>query len=296
MGIKLGLGMLAAWGLAVVQSDDLKDVVSLRREIREKREEAVRLVRAAHEALDRADYEQAVGRHRKAVALQAEVEGARKRLADRVAEIARAKVAELDHDDFQVRERASAVILGLGVPALRVIEEWKHHPSAEVRARVQEILPKLSEVDELGVMRQWATSAKASSEYSNPDWAASQATGKPDTFQAGDARTAWATVEADGGEEWLEVGYDRAVRPATVRIHETFNPGAVTKVEARDGEGKWRTLWEGKDPVATAPGWFEVQVAAADWSTRLIRIRIDTRLVAGWNEIDAVELVGELAP
>lgn len=288
--------MIVFWLIAGALGAQGDDLSGLRGEIREKRAEAARLIQAAHEALDRADYDRAVAGHRRALALRQEAEEAKKRLGERVAALARARAEELDHDDFEVRERAQGAILRLGAMALPVLEELKEHKSAEVRARVAQILPKLAEIDEFGVMRQWAAGARASSEYSNPDWAAHQATGKPDTFQAGDARTAWATVEADGGEEWLEVTYDHAVRPTLVRIHETFNPGAIVKVEAFDAAGKARVVWEGKDPVAAAPAWLEASVTPGDWSTRRIRITLDTRLVAGWNEIDAVELVGEIAP
>jgi hypothetical protein len=140
-------------------------------------------------------------------------------------------------------------------------------------------------------LRQWASEARASSEYSNPDWAARQACGEPDTMQGGDIVTAWASKEQDGGDEWLELGYKRAVRVTQVRVRETYNPGAVSRIEAQDSRGRWIVVWQGKDTTKEAPGWLDVKIQKRVL-TRKIRITIDSRSVPGWNEIDAVELIG----
>ena len=142
-------------------------------------------------------------------------------------------------------------------------------------------------------LRQWATGAQASSEYGNSDWSAAQATGAPNTEAAGDCVTAWASTETDGGDEWLELTYDRPVNPTAVRIRETFNPGAVTKVEAQDGGGTWHTVWAGKDGTKDCPGWLTVTLEVPEWTTRKIKLTLDSAAVPGWNEIDAVELIGE---
>ena len=141
--------------------------------------------------------------------------------------------------------------------------------------------------------RQWASVARASSEYSPQDWNAQQACGAPNTMQAGDIPTAWTTQNPDGGPEWIELSYGASVHATGVRIHETFNPGAVVKVEALKGGGEWHPLWQGSDPLAGQPmGWFEVPFNPLSFSTNTIRVTLDTARVPGFNEIDAVELIG----
>ena len=143
-------------------------------------------------------------------------------------------------------------------------------------------------------LRQWASSAKASSEYSPQGWNAQQATGPPNTETAGDHQTAWTTQEQDAGEQWLELTYGIPVFPDSVRIHETFNCGTVTKVEALTSAGMWLPLWQGGDPTLGHPiAWFEVPFTPPPFTTRTIKITLDTAKVAGWNEIDAVELLGK---
>jgi len=74
-----------------------------------------------------------------------------------------------------------------------------------------------------------------------------------------------------------------------------MGPGGVSKVEAYDDdEDRWRVLWEGRDRTATTPGWLEVSVELGTWTTKQIRVSLDTSKTPGWHEIDAVELVGEL--
>lgn len=124
-------------------------------------------------------------------------------------------------------------------------------------------------------------------------WSALQATGAPDTPIDGDHGTAWASKGPDMGNVTLELTYDRTVRVDAVRIHETLAPGAVAKIEAFGPDRTWVTLWEGTSTVRPSPSFFEPPVAATSFATDRIRLTLDTNRVAGWNEIDAVELVGD---
>ena len=126
--------------------------------------------------------------------------------------------------------------------------------------------------------------------YQTQAWGPEQATGAPDTATAGDHATAWATQAPDAGAEWLKLTYAQAVAVAQVRVHETFNPGAVTSITAASDGGEV-VIWSG-DPVADqAPSWLELTPTAAA-RTATITLNLDTTLKKGWNEIDAVELVG----
>ena len=123
-------------------------------------------------------------------------------------------------------------------------------------------------------------------------WGPEQAAGEPDTFQAGDIVTAWASLTPDASPEWLQLEYERAVLVAGVNIHETYNPGAVCKVTAVADDGTQTTLWEGEDPTREAPGVFAVPVQG-EVTAKRTKVYLDSPRVSGWNEIDAVELVGK---
>jgi hypothetical protein len=122
-------------------------------------------------------------------------------------------------------------------------------------------------------------------------WGPEQVVGPPNTDRNGDIPTAWASRNPDGGEEWLNVNYDRPVDIAEVRIRETYNPGAISKVTALLPNGQEVTIWEGTQPPGEAPvdtGFQPLTRVQAN----SVKIYMDTRRVPGWNEIDAVQLIG----
>lgn len=122
-------------------------------------------------------------------------------------------------------------------------------------------------------------------------WAAEQATGPPNTTSAGDQPTAWASKTPDGQEEWLELIYEQTVRPYAVEIHETYNPGSVTKVTSFDRTGNEVILWQGVDPTAaTERSGVSTITVKNSVATNRIRIYLDSQKFSGWNEIDAVGL------
>ena len=124
------------------------------------------------------------------------------------------------------------------------------------------------------------------------EWGPEQATGAPNTPTAGDLPTAWASLHPDGGTEWLQVEFDKPVEVAEVLIRETFNPGAISKVVAIETDNKESTIWEGQAPASAAPTEMVVK-ASSPVSSNKIKIYLDSNRVPGWNEIDAVQLVGK---
>ncbi|MBI2900496.1 MAG: hypothetical protein HYY17_09940 [Planctomycetes bacterium] len=281
------------------QDDKAAELFRLRRAAFEKRLERDRLLFEAHLALDRGDYDLAVAMHRAARRLESEAATMKRRETALIDAAVKALVADLESPDIEVRDSAGIRLEELGPPALAAMEKaCKTAGNEEVRARLRQAIERIREmsIDDAGRLRQWASDAKASSEYSDTGWSAKQATGKPDTPTAGDNRTAWASKQPDAGAEWLELTYDRWVRPTHVRVRETFNPGAVVKVEARDAEDRWHVLWQGDDPTRESPGWFTASFGATKVVTRTIRVTLDSAAVEGWNEIDAVELIGDPAP
>ena len=124
------------------------------------------------------------------------------------------------------------------------------------------------------------------------EWGPEQATGAPNTPTAGDIPTAWASLHPDGGTEWLQVEFDKPVEVAEVLIRETFNPGAISKVVAIETDNKETIIWEGQAPSSAAPTEMVVK-ASSPVSSNKIKIYLDSNRVPGWNEIDAVQLVGK---
>lgn len=166
-------------------------------------------------------------------------------------------------------------------------------PATEVSSEDEAPLPSA------GIVIQWGISAEASSEFAVPEWSASQALGLPDAPGCGDYQFAWASAASDSIET-LEVGFPEEVYPLEINILESFNPDQVVKVEVMDPEtGAYYTVLQ-KNPVKIdrpCPYELKVAVEGIDFKTNQVRITVDqSQLGLGWNEIDAVQLIGSVIP
>jgi hypothetical protein len=123
-------------------------------------------------------------------------------------------------------------------------------------------------------------------------WGPEQAAGAPDTASAGDFRSAWAPASADGGVEWLEATFAKPTDIAKLIVRQTSNPGSITKVVAVMDTGTEVPVWSGEDPsrgqsLADTPFAFPTNVTASR-----VKVYLDTSKKPGWEEIDALQLIG----
>ncbi len=126
------------------------------------------------------------------------------------------------------------------------------------------------------------------------NWGPEQAIGEPDTAQAGDQVTAWASLSQDGGEEWLICEYAKPIAATAVRVHETYNPGALVRVVILNDKDEEILAWEGEDPTPRDQGkGVSVIPIKPDAPVKRIKLYLDSAAVPGWNEIDAVGLADE---
>jgi hypothetical protein len=150
---------------------------------------------------------------------------------------------------------------------------------------------------------QWAVGATASSTYAGekaPDaktqYTAFSATGAPNVERYSDNGNAWAAETADKGIEWLEVTFAKPVNATQIRIRQNSAPGAIIKVELIAEGGARHTMWQGMDDTRYPPntiGWFDRTFDKTDYKVTGARITLATNAVPGWNEIDAVQLLGD---
>jgi hypothetical protein len=144
------------------------------------------------------------------------------------------------------------------------------------------------------VIEQWAIDAEASSEYGEENYGAVQVLGEPDTLDYGDLSTAWASETADGDLEVLLVAFEIPVVPTAVEIYESYSPGAIISIEAYDANiDDFVVLWSGEAAAAAEElRTFSPALAQIEFATDILRITLDSPAVLGWNEIDAVKLIG----
>jgi hypothetical protein len=142
---------------------------------------------------------------------------------------------------------------------------------------------------------QWAIQATASSTYNDAQgtagWSANQATGAPNVDKYGDDGAAWAPKTPDSGIEWLDLRYPRPVHATEVRVRESCGSGAVIKIEVYDEQGEAHAVWQGNDPT-TELNYLMVKFPKTAFKTDRVKVTLATNVIPGWNEIDAVQLVG----
>jgi hypothetical protein len=141
------------------------------------------------------------------------------------------------------------------------------------------------------LVRQWASTATASSFYA-PDYDPAGATGAPDVPACQDSPDAWASADPNGLET-LELRFRAPVFAVGVVIHQSYNPGFISKVELIDERGEAKTVFTAT-PAATPPCPQPLELSFEQTLTRIVAVRltVDQRPGANWNEIDAVELIG----
>ena len=146
------------------------------------------------------------------------------------------------------------------------------------------------------LVRQWASAARATSQYGSDGWSAAQATGEPNVEECGDNTRAWASASSTG-QDTLTLSYPLVVRPVEVNIHQTYTPGSITGVELvlADGSGT-QPIPDSADPDTTCPHVFTLKVPEDMPAVNGVVIHLDQSIGGNWNEIDAVELVGQQGP
>lgn len=144
------------------------------------------------------------------------------------------------------------------------------------------------------------------------DWGAKQAIGAPKVTGYGDSGNAWApfgpcclafafsllslSAETNGGHEWLTVQFRQRVIPREVLILESWNPGAITKVEVKDDEtGVFFAIYTAEPRELP----HELRIVKAvpkkllTFPCNTVKIHLDTAKVYDeWNEIAAIQLAG----
>lgn len=139
-----------------------------------------------------------------------------------------------------------------------------------------------------------------SSEFSSfpGPWSSLVILGSPDTYpEYGDLQTAWTSKDSDRGMEYISVGFDTAQYVHTIKIYETYNPGSIELVYLRDASNKeWVPVYsqDAETDVEDRSRVFQVKINETDHLVDGLKVVLNTSAVAGWNEIDAVEIIGSV--
>lgn len=182
------------------------------------------------------------------------------------------------------------------VPGYLMFSELDSRPSAIITSLLQPAPQESAPVSsaKAAEIRQWASSASATSQYGSDSWSAQQATGEPDTPTCGDHETAWASASSTG-QDTLTVMFDQAVIPTSVYIYQSYNPGAITGIDLLPANGDAPIeVSDSADPGGVpCPGFLVIKILSTTPPVNGVDIHLDQTITGNWDEIDAVELVGK---
>lgn len=133
---------------------------------------------------------------------------------------------------------------------------------------------------------QYATSVKASSNYSTASTNQARAVGEPDG-------SPWYSATNSTGDAVLELDYANATKVSGIELTGTssYATGHITKVELKDEDGVWHTVWTGDKTSTTSDKTLELKFDATDFNTQNARVTVDTSQGGAYQAIDAVKLV-----
>ncbi len=150
---------------------------------------------------------------------------------------------------------------------------------------------------------QWASKVVGmSSEYtqgSGQQYRAVQVLGKPNKLpQAESGASAWRASSPNAGEEWLKVSFETPTAVRQVAIGENFGGGCIDKVFVYDTQGNEYQIYKSKNTTSERnAGMFRVWLPQlSTYKVAAVKVVLDTKLVNGWNEIDAIGISASEIP
>ncbi|KAJ8669039.1 hypothetical protein QAD02_000298 [Eretmocerus hayati] len=93
--------------------------------------------------------------------------------------------------------------------------------------------------------------------------------------------------------DYIDLEYSKEVFPVRVSIYETFNPGSVVAIWARDEAGQWLRLWSGPPQIVSHKARiFSPPLHLCNFKTKTLRLEFNHSLLDYYTELDAVLLIG----
>lgn len=150
---------------------------------------------------------------------------------------------------------------------------------------------------------QWASrvigvSSEGKGETFGKQYKAVQALGKPSKLPlTGDSPCAWSPLYPDNlSDDWIRVGFDKAVPVRQIVVGENVNPGAVVRVSLFDEAGKETVVYTNDiGQVRTEPV-LSIFPKEQDLVCKEVKVVINGSRTKGPNQIDAIGISSSRTP
>ena len=145
---------------------------------------------------------------------------------------------------------------------------------------------------------QWASRVvDFSSELSELQNSAKQATGKPNILPSGgDNPNAWSPYN-NNTKEYIHVQFDLPMPISQIAIGETFNPGAISEVWVFDENDKQYSVYKGTPgPIEEQWRMFHIFLETTPYNVKSVKVEIDGASVDGFTAIDCIGVSNSQEP
>ena len=154
--------------------------------------------------------------------------------------------------------------------------------------------PPLSSLD---IQEQWVSSLNGySAQYDAGSWQAANIIGAPRVYpQYGDLAGAWAQPYNSQNMEWVDFSIETPVWLTQIDVYETFNPGAITRIEAFNAlTESWEAIYVNENPTSAggASRIFTPELTLPQFVTDRLKMTLNCAAVPGYNEIDCIKVIG----
>lgn len=141
-------------------------------------------------------------------------------------------------------------------------------------------------------IRQYAASVWASSDRGLVEQGPAQAAGPPNTEGCIDSVTAYAP-DNQVNQAVMTLYFPQVVTPTGLVVYESFNPGYISRIEMTDLFGEVHVVYDAIPQGRGVCQPLAITIPDAEYQANVVTIYLDkTNSPAGWNQIDAVELIG----
>jgi hypothetical protein len=144
---------------------------------------------------------------------------------------------------------------------------------------------------------QWAKEATATSTFGETSSNGASDVNKPKNIVGKPDGRFWTNDHQDMGFDSFEGTFEKPVHATEVRAVIGDGVSTISKVELRDSEGKYTTMWSGvNDDKRDDRGprqWFVRKLDRSAASVSGVRITFANAIDRGYKTVDAVQLVGE---
>lgn len=149
---------------------------------------------------------------------------------------------------------------------------------------------------------QWAQKVIGfSTELTSEKFSSNQLLDEPSVMpDFGFSACAWTPkIQNSTKEEWIHVIYKTPMKIRQVAIAENFNPGTITKVIVYDSDTRGHIVYRknrNEAPPRTTGRMFNIFMGLTSYEVSSVKIYLNTSLIDGWNQIDAVGISDQVEP